>query len=84
MQESVRGTNATFADAIARRDAAAAPVYSKDAGFLPLGSDPLAGRPAAQHFWQQELDAGVCRILRKTLDSPQVDAAEPTRGDRDI
>jgi ketosteroid isomerase-like protein len=60
--------NDGFADAIARGDAAAAAaVYSDDARLLPPGSEALRGRCAAERFWRDGIEAGLCGIELETL-----------------
>jgi ketosteroid isomerase-like protein len=65
----VKATNDAFADAIARGDAAAAAaVYAEDARLLPPGAEPLTGRIAAERFWREGIEAGVCGLELETLE----------------
>ena len=58
--EALRATNAEFAAAFDRSDAAAlAALYTEDAQLLPPNSDFVSGPTAIQEFWQGVMDAGV-------------------------
>ena len=69
MHGLVKTTNDTFADAIARGDAAAAAsVYAEDATLLPPGTKALVGRAAVERFWRDELELGTCGLELETLE----------------
>jgi uncharacterized protein (TIGR02246 family) len=60
--------NATFVQAVERRDAAAmAAVYAPDARVLPPGAPAVEGTAAIQQFWQGALDQGVDGGALKTV-----------------
>jgi uncharacterized protein (TIGR02246 family) len=60
IRTAIEAGNQQFMAAFARRDAAGiAQLYTEDGQVLPPQSEPIAGRPGIQAFWQAAMDMGI-------------------------
>lgn len=68
--EAIHATNARFASAFARQDAAElASYYTTDALVLPPNGDAVSGRPAIEAFWGGVIALGLTAVNLETVET---------------
>ncbi len=65
----IEQVNAWFEEAFGRQDAPAmATLYTANGQLLPVGSGPVSGTHAIEHFWQGIFDSGLTRAELETVE----------------
>jgi ketosteroid isomerase-like protein len=72
--DAIAAMRATFVEALARGDAAAAAaVYTDTARVLPPAAEPMEGRAAIEAFWRAGIESGISEVELESLELDQRD-----------